>query len=111
MIYRLWMFFFLTLELVAGQLSYVKDIHPILEKRCAVCHSCYNAPCQLKMEAFEGIDRGGSKEAVYLATRLKAQDPTRLFMDANTTEQWRTKGFFSVTQGSSENNRSTILSE
>jgi hypothetical protein len=61
------------------------------------------------MEAFEGIDRGGSKEAVYLPTRLKAQDPTRLFMDANTTQQWRTKQFFSVTQGSIENNRSTLL--
>jgi hypothetical protein len=109
MIYRSIFFLFLSLELVAGELSYIKDIHPILEKRCAVCHSCYNAPCQLKMEAFEGLDRGGNKKSVYMATRLRRQDPTRLFMDATTTQQWRAKNFFSVTNDTNESTLQRML--
>jgi hypothetical protein len=41
--------------------------------------------------------------AVYDATRLSAVDPTRLFIDAQTTQGWRKKGFFTLTQ-SKENN-------
>ena len=77
--------------------SYQEDVAPILDRRCAVCHSCYNAACQLKLSSFEGVDRGGSKDAVYVGARLKAQDPTRLFVDAQSTEEWREKGFHSVT--------------
>ncbi len=80
------------------KVSYVKDVKPILDSRCVVCHSCYNSPCQLKLSSFEGIDRGGSKEVVYLGERLRAQNPTRLFIDAINTKEWRDKNFFSVTQ-------------
>ena len=80
-----------------------KDVKPLLDKRCVVCHSCYNSPCQAKLSSFDGIDRGATKLAVYNATRLHAQDPTRLFVDAQTTKEWRKKGFFTLTQ-SKENN-------
>jgi len=85
------------------EISYLKEVKPILNKRCVVCHSCYNSPCQAKFSSFEGIDRGASKLAVYNATRINAVDPTRLFIDARTTQQWRQKGFFSLTH-SKENN-------
>ncbi len=75
-----------------------KDVKPLLDKRCVVCHSCYNSPCQAKLSSFDGIDRGATKLAVYNATRLHAQDPTRLFVDAQTTKEWRKKGFFSITR-------------
>ncbi len=78
--------------------SYVDDVKPILDKRCVTCHSCYNSPCQAKLSSFEGVDRGASKEVVYDAMRLNAQDPTRLFIDAQTTAQWRDKEFFSLTE-------------
>ena len=61
----------------APALSYVHDIKPILDRRCVVCH---NAPCQLQLGSYEVLDRGATKAAVY-ATRFRAQDPTRLFMD------------------------------
>ncbi|QOP44828.1 fatty acid cis/trans isomerase [Sulfurimonas paralvinellae] len=83
--------------------DYLTDVKPVLDKRCVVCHSCYNSPCQAKFSSFEGIDRGASKMAVYNATRLRAADPTRLFIDAQTTQEWRKKGFFTLTQ-SKENN-------
>jgi hypothetical protein len=63
-----------------------------------VCHSCYNAPCQLKLSSYEGLDRGGSKLPVYSGARLHDQEPTRLFTDAQTTHEWRAKGFHSVSE-------------
>ncbi len=75
---------------------YNNQIKPILENRCVVCHGCYDAPCQLKMSSPEGIMRGASKELVYNGTRILASEPSRLGIDAQTTEQWRAKHFFPV---------------
>lgn len=80
----------------AGGVSYRADVQPILEQRCVVCHGCYDAPCQLKLGAWEGIARGASKQPVYDATRVRAADPTRLFEDAQRPSQWRAKGFHPV---------------
>jgi len=79
-------------------IEYQKEVKPILDKRCTVCHSCYNSPCQLKLDSFEGTDRGATKRAIYNAGRLKTMDPTRLFIDARTTKEWREKQFVSVTE-------------
>ena len=79
------------------QIDYLTEVKPILDKRCVVCHSCYNAACQLKLSSFEGIDRGATKQPVYEAERLLSADPTRLFIDAQTTQEWRKKEFVSVT--------------
>ncbi len=79
------------------KIDYTKDIKPVLDSRCVVCHSCYNSPCQAKFSSYEGIQRGGSKIKVYDATRFRAIDPTRLFIDAQSTKEWRTKGFYSLT--------------
>ena len=81
-----------------GELSYLKDVEPVLVKRCVVCHSCYNSPCQLKLSSWDGLDRGASKKQIYNASRLKTMDPSRLLVDAHSTEQWREKEFFPVTQ-------------
>ncbi len=82
---------------VQSKVDYLKEVKPILDKRCVSCHSCYNSPCQSKYSSFEGVDRGGSKELVYDATRLLVADATRLFIDANSTKEWREKGFYSLT--------------
>lgn len=68
--------------------DYLNDVKPVLENRCVVCHGCYDAPCQLKLSSIEGIDRGVSVESVY-ATRFSEVDPTRIFIDADTTQEWR----------------------
>ena len=77
-------------------LEFHKDIKPILNNRCAVCHGCYDAPCQLNLASQEGLSRGANKEKVYDGTRLLAATPTRLFVDAQTTKQWRDKDFYPV---------------
>ncbi|MGH0031268.1 MAG: fatty acid cis/trans isomerase [Myxococcota bacterium] len=86
----------LEVDASGPEVGYLADVKPVLDARCVVCHSCYNAPCQLQLGSYEGLDRGGSKQAVYSATRLRAQEPTRLFTDAHGTEAWREKGFSSV---------------
>jgi hypothetical protein len=78
------------------KVSFYKDIKPILDSRCVACHGCYDAPCQLKLGSFEGLDRGATKQLVYGSARLKAADPTRLFTDATNTASWRKKDFYPV---------------
>ncbi|NOJ21969.1 fatty acid cis/trans isomerase [Vibrio coralliilyticus] len=75
---------------------FLSEVKPIIDNRCVVCHACYDAPCQLKMSSVAGIDRGASKELVYQGTRLTAATPSRLFEDAQTTEQWRSMDFHPV---------------
>lgn len=87
------------------EISFTKDIKPILDSRCVSCHSCYNSPCQLKLSSYEGLERGSSKSDMY-ANRISADSPTRLFIDANNEKQWREKGFFSMTDKLDELNDS-----
>ncbi|MDF3130245.1 fatty acid cis/trans isomerase [Kiritimatiellaeota bacterium B1221] len=79
-----------------GTLTYTEDIQPIFDARCASCHSCFDAPAQLKLTSAEGLIRGGSKQRVYDLARLSPEMPTRLGEDASTEAQWREKGFFTV---------------
>jgi hypothetical protein len=76
--------------------DYWRDIKPILDHRCVVCHGCYDAPCQLNLTAFEGVARGANKDKVYDSTRLVLAEPTRLFEDAQSLLEWRNKGFYPV---------------
>ena len=99
-------------ELPEDNIDYWLDVKPVVEQRCVVCHACFDAPCQLKMTAVEGIDRGASKEKVYNAARIKHAPLTRLFEDAQNTQQWRDKGFFPVLNehgNSLEANKQTSL--
>ncbi len=82
--------------LAPGKVSFYADVQPILEKRCDVCHSCYDAPCQMKLTSFEGLERGGSRTLVYNGARLKRDIPTRLFVDAHSADQWRKMDFHPI---------------
>ena len=39
--------------LPAENISYNDQVSPVLERRCVVCHGCYDAPCQLKLSSPE----------------------------------------------------------
>jgi hypothetical protein len=77
-------------------ISYYKAVKPILDARCVMCHGCYDAPCQLKLTSFEGLDRGASTKKIYQADIFKSAPPTRLFTDANNPTAWRQKNFHPV---------------
>jgi hypothetical protein len=79
-----------------GEVSFYDEVQPILQRRCDVCHGCYDAPCQLKLTCYEGLERGGTTKLVYDGARLVREKPTRLFIDANSVEEWRQMGFHPV---------------
>jgi hypothetical protein len=83
--------------------AFEQQVKPVLERRCVVCHSCYDAPCQLKLSSNEGLRRGASEERIYEAKRVTTMQPTRLFIDAKSTAQWRSRGFFSVLNEGKQN--------
>ncbi len=83
--------------------SFVNQARPVLEKRCIVCHGCYDAPCQLKLTSIEGIRRGANPKKVYDPNLFTEAERTRLFIDATTEEQWREKGFHSVLNEQADN--------
>ncbi|NOX95507.1 MAG: hypothetical protein GXP04_10570 [Alphaproteobacteria bacterium] len=74
-----------------------KALLQTVERRCVVCHGCYDAPCQLRMTSAEGISRGASKQLVYDSSRLEEAPLTRLGIDASSVDKWRGLGFFDVT--------------
>ncbi len=82
----------------AGQVSFSRDVQPVLAEKCVACHACYDAPCQLNLGSAEGLERGAHKLPVYQGSRRHAQQPTRLFVDANNEDEWRGLGFFDVLQ-------------
>ena len=49
-----------------------RDVKPVLDSRCVVCHGCYDAPCQLQTTSYEGVTRGANKDTVYDSARLMA---------------------------------------
>jgi hypothetical protein len=74
--------------------DYWRDVKPVLDGRCVVCHGCYDAPCQANLASYQGVTRGANQDAVYDAGRLIATEPTRMFFDAQTNAEWRSKGFY-----------------
>ena len=79
-----------------AEIDFARDVKPILDNRCVVCHGCYDAPCQLNLSAYQGITRGAHRDVVYDSARLAAAEPTRLFTDAESNAAWRAKGFYPV---------------
>lgn len=86
----------LLLDPRAEPVTWARDVGPVIEGRCVVCHACYDAPCQLKLSSHEGLLRGANPEKVYDGERIRAASPTRMFVDAKTTADWRAKGFHPV---------------
>lgn len=74
--------------------QYNQQVKPIIENRCVVCHGCFDAPCQLKMESPEAIERGAHKAKVYDGARLRAIKPSTLA--SQSVDSWREQNFFPV---------------
>jgi hypothetical protein len=82
--------------------EYRASVQPLFDQRCVVCHSCFDAPCQLNLQSSEGVERGANPKPVYMPLRPEAIAPTRMFQDAQSASEWRAKfGFFPVIAPSS----------
>jgi hypothetical protein len=86
----------LLFALPSNPVDFESQVQPVTDRRCVVCHGCYDAPCQLKLSSYAGMQRGGSSTRVYNGARIQAIEPTRLGIDAYSTEEWRAKGFLPV---------------
>ncbi|MEW6995428.1 fatty acid cis/trans isomerase [Colwelliaceae bacterium MEBiC 14330] len=78
-----------------------QKVKPIIENRCVVCHGCYDAPCQLKMESPAGIIRGANKVKVYNGERLLTANITENInsytnLNVENLQAMRQQGFFPV---------------
>lgn len=76
-------------------------IKPIIENRCVVCHGCFDAPCQLKMENLAGLERGANKQVVYNGERLLTAKESHSISTLTTHNKeqlkfLRQEGFFPV---------------
>lgn len=85
----------------AQAIHFKQQVQPIIENRCVVCHGCYDAPCQLKMESRAGIERGANKAMVYDGERLltaKISDSLNKLTEINaeSIQPLRQQGFFPV---------------
>lgn len=89
--------------------EYHRDIKPIIDGRCVVCHACYDSPCQLNLTSYQGLERGASQDPVYNGGRLLAMEPTRLFIDAQGVEQWRQRGFYPVLNERAQSAEANLL--
>ncbi|PKI16349.1 fatty acid cis/trans isomerase [Colwellia sp. 12G3] len=85
----------------AQAINFNEHIQPIIENRCVVCHGCYDAPCQLKMESRAGIERGANKAMVYNGERLLTANISASLsklteLKAESLQPLREQGFFPV---------------
>lgn len=82
-------------EFQQGKVNYSK-VQKIFNSRCIACHACYESPCQLNLQSYEGIQRGVLESDIFNRYRIKESPATRLFEDANHLNEWRTLGFNDV---------------
>ncbi|EGV17387.1 fatty acid cistrans isomerase [Thiocapsa marina 5811] len=73
---------------------YSTQVQPIFDRRCIACHGCLGSPCNVKLDSFPGVDRGGFGQNPY-STRLTA-DPRTDMDAADSTAQWRERGFYPI---------------
>ena len=58
-----------AVQVPARPVDFLEEVKPILDRRCVVCHSCYNSPCQLKLSSFEGHGPGRHETASFTIRR------------------------------------------
>ena len=63
---------------------FLDKVQPILTTRCVPCHGCYEAPCQLNLQSYDGIKRGYNPipDLQREASRLYRSDPNGRSGDA-----------------------------
>lgn len=74
--------------------AYATEVQPIFNRRCIACHGCLGSPCNVKLDSFRGVDRGGLGVNPFDS---HFTDVPRTDMDAaNGVPAWRDLGFYPV---------------
>lgn len=83
-------------ELLDVDNLYSGGVQKVFNSRCIACHGCYESPCQLNLQSYEGLARGVHASDIFERDRSDEVPPTKLYEDASTLEQWRRLGFKDV---------------
>ncbi len=78
--------------------SFEKEVKPILREKCMGCHACYDSPAQMNFTNAFGVQRGAARIDPF-AVRLKAAPFFKLAHTDKSIEDFRKLGFFSVIEG------------
>jgi len=79
---------------VAEAPDYATEIQPIFNRRCIACHGCLGSPCNVKLDSFRGVDRGGL--ALNPFASHFGSEPRTDMDAADSTGVWRKRGFFPI---------------
>jgi hypothetical protein len=74
--------------------EYVDDVQPILTRRCIACHGCLGSPCNVKLDSFRGLERGGFGLNAY--SNHLGNYPRTDMDAAHSVSAWRDKGFYPI---------------
>lgn len=74
--------------------DYVDDVQPIFNRRCIACHGCLGSPCNVKLDSFRGLQRGGFGLNAY--SDHVGNYPRTDMEAAHSLAAWRKKGFYPI---------------
>jgi hypothetical protein len=74
--------------------DYVQHVQPIFNHRCIACHGCLGSPCNVKLDSFRGLERGGFGLNAY-SSHLDNYPRTDMEA-AHSVAEWRKKGFYPI---------------
>ncbi len=58
--------------------NFLDKVQPVLTTRCVACHGCYEAPCQLNLQSYDGVVRGYNPIPIFSSSRVDYTVPTRM---------------------------------
>lgn len=74
--------------------DYAAAIQPIFNRRCIACHGCLGSPCNVKLDSFRGVDRGGFGLNAY-SNHVDSYPRTDMEA-ADSIQAWRKIGFYPI---------------
>jgi hypothetical protein len=74
--------------------DYATAIQPLFNRRCIACHGCLGSPCNVKLDSFRGVDRGGFGLNAY--SDHYGNYPRTDMDAADSIPAWRKIGFYPV---------------
>ena len=74
---------------------YLDKVQAIFSKRCITCHGCYEAPCQLNLQSYQGVRRGYNVMPIYNMKRLESMPITQM-NEVYPLGKWRDLDFLPV---------------
>ncbi|MGD2055238.1 MAG: fatty acid cis/trans isomerase [Gammaproteobacteria bacterium] len=89
--------------------DYATVIQPLFNRRCIACHGCLGSPCNVKLDSFRGVDRGGFGLNAY--SNHFGSYPRTDMDAADSIPAWRRIGFYPVLSraGSAQKNLDNSL--